>query len=223
MKGGFCLMEFISALISIVIIDLVLAGDNAVVIAMAANRLPAHQRNKAIYIGTVGAIVIRTLMTLVAVWLLSIPYLQAVGGLILIPVAHKLLVHGGVEEEHIDAKDNLFAAIKTIIIADAAMGVDNVLAVAGASHGSFSLVVIGLLISIPIVVYGSKVIGKMLDRYPFLIYAGSGILCWTAGGMILNDSQIGPVLHNAIPYAKMLVPLVITVPVLAYHYFKNKQ
>lgn len=215
-------MDFISALISIIIIDLVLAGDNAVVIAMAANRLPAHQRNKAIYFGTAGAIVIRTLMTLIAVWLLTIPYLQAIGGAILIPVAYKLLAAGGVVEEHVESADNLASAIKTILIADAAMGIDNVLAVAGAAHGSFTLVILGLIISIPIVVYGSKLIGKMLEKYPVLIYIGSGILAWTAGGMIMNDGIVGLYLSKLIPMAKLSVPLVITALVLGIHYFKNK-
>lgn len=213
-------MDFVSALVSIIIIDLVLAGDNAVVIAMAAKKLPAAQRNKAIYIGTAGAIGIRVLMTFVAVWLLTIPYLQAVGGLILVPVAYKLLTGAGVAEESVDAADNLLAAIKTIIIADAAMGVDNVLAVAGAAHGKFSLVVLGLLISVPIVVYGSKLISGLMDKYPALIYVGSGILCWTAGSMIMNDARVGYMLADSIPQAKLIVPAVVTLTVLGISYVR---
>ena len=143
-------VEFFMALGTLILLDLLLGGDNAVVIAMAANKLPPHLRRKAILIGTGGAVLIRLVMTLAAVWLLSVPYLQAIGGLVLLPIAVKLLLpeKGGAQ---IAASENLMGAVKTIIIADAAMGVDNVLAIAGASHGSFLLVVLGFLISIPII------------------------------------------------------------------------
>lgn len=131
-------MQFFMALGSIILLDILLGGDNAVVIAMAANKLPGNLRRKAILIGTGGAVVIRLVMTLIAVWLLTIPFLQALGGLILLPIAVKLLVPEE-HDENVTASDSLMGAIKTIIIADAAMGVDNVLAIAGASHGSFLL------------------------------------------------------------------------------------
>lgn len=182
--------EFLGALLSIIILDLVLAGDNAVVIAMASHRLPEDLRKKAVWVGTVGAVAIRILMTLLAVYLLSIPYLQAIGGLLLVPIGIKLLKpadHG----EEIEAADSFSGAVKTIIIADAAMGIDNVLAVAGAASGSFVLVVIGLIISVPIVVGSSQLIGKLLDKWPILIYLGAGILGWTAGSMLCHDQQLG--------------------------------
>ena len=141
-------------------------------------------------IGTGGAVVIRALMTMAAVWLLSVPYLQAVGGIILLPIALKLLMPSD-KTEDVDAADNFWAAVKTIIVADAAMGIDNVLAIAGASGGSFLLVVIGLLISVPIIIGGSTIIGKAMDRWPVLVYIGSGILAWTAGSMVMHDSIIG--------------------------------
>jgi YjbE family integral membrane protein len=137
-------MDFLAALGSLILLDLLLGGDNAVVIAMAANKLSPELRRKAVFIGTAGAVVIRLAMTLIAVWLLTIPYLQAIGGLILLPIAVKLLVPAD-ETGEVKAADNLSAAVRTIIVADAAMGVDNVLAVAGASHGSFLLVVLGFL------------------------------------------------------------------------------
>ena len=152
----FLSMQFFTALGTIILLDILLGGDNAVVIAMAANKLSPALRKKAILIGTAGAVIIRLIMTFIAVWLLTIPYLQVIGGLILLPIAVKLLV----PEEHHDevkASDNLMGAIKTIIIADAAMGIDNVLAIAGASHGSFLLVAIGFLVSIPIIVGGSTI------------------------------------------------------------------
>lgn len=182
-------LEFFMAIGTLVLLDLLLGGDNAVVIAMAANKLPAELRRKAIIIGTGGAVVIRLVMTLAAVWLLTIPYLQAIGGLILIPIAVKLLLPEK-KDEHVTASDSLMGAVKTIIIADAAMGVDNVLAIAGASHGSFLLVVLGFLISIPIIVGGSTVIGRIMDRFPVVLYAGAGLLGWTAGSMIMHDQMV---------------------------------
>ena len=182
-------LEFFMAIGMLVLLDLLLGGDNAVVIAMAANKLPAELRRKAIIIGTGGAVVIRLVMTLAAVWLLTIPYLQAIGGLILLPIAVKLLLPEK-KDEHVTASDSLMGAVKTIIIADAAMGVDNVLAIAGASHGSFLLVVLGFLISIPIIVGGSTVIGRIMDRFPVVLYAGAGLLGWTAGSMIMHDKMV---------------------------------
>ena len=183
-------LSFFAALLSLVAIDLVLAGDNAVVIAMAARNLPEKVRRRAMLIGTGGAVVIRALMTMAAVWLLSVPYLQAVGGIILLTIALKLLMPSD-KTEDVDAADNFWTAVKTIIVADAAMGIDNVLAIAGASGGSFLLVVIGLLISVPIIIGGSTIIGKAMDRWPVLVYIGSGILAWTAGSMVMHDSIIG--------------------------------
>lgn len=197
--------QFFVALFSIIILDLVLAGDNAVVIAMAANRLPERLRNRAIYVGTAGAIIIRLIMTFFAVHLLTVPYLQALGGLVLLPIAVKLMRPSS-KEEHVDAADTFAGAVKTIIIADAAMGVDNVIAIAGASHGDFLLVVLGLIISIPIVVGGSQLIGKLMDRYPVLIVIGAAILGWTGGTMIIHDHTIGPMILNISPQAETVVP-----------------
>jgi YjbE family integral membrane protein len=180
--------EFFAALLSIVIIDLVLAGDNAVVIGLAARNVPKEMQKKVILLGTAGAIIIRAIATLFVVWLLKIPFLMLLGGLILIWIAYKLLV----EEKHHDiaAAPTLFAAIKTIMIADLVMGLDNVLAIAGASHGDWTLVILGLLISIPIVVWGSTIILKFIDRFPIIVYIGSGVLAFTAAKMIINDDRV---------------------------------
>lgn len=214
--------DFLSALISIVILDLVLAGDNAVVIALASRNLPDAMRTKAIYIGTIGAILIRTVMTLFAVWLLTIPYLQAVGGLVLIPVAYKLLKHED-NGENIESASSFWGAIKTIIIADAVMGIDNVLAIAGAAKGSFTLVVIGLIISVPIIVWGSKWIGTLMAKFPVLIYAGAGILTWTAGTMIVHDGIVGAYLTGLWGPLAIGVPLAITLAVLGLGYKNGKK
>lgn len=208
-------MQFFMALGSIILLDILLGGDNAVVIAMAANKLPGNLRRKAILIGTGGAVVIRLVMTLIAVWLLTIPFLQALGGLILLPIAVKLLVPAE-QEENVTASDSLMGAIKTIIIADAAMGVDNVLAIAGASHGSFLLVACGFLISIPIIVGGSTIIGKLMDRFPVILYAGAGLLGWTAGSMIGHDKILGTLMQQmAGTWAPMTLQIVLAVGVIA--------
>ncbi|WP_448254755.1 TerC family protein [Ottowia oryzae] len=186
-------MEFLSpawwsALMAIILIDLVLAGDNAIVIALAARNLPKHLQKKAIIWGTVGAIGVRTLMTLVVVWLLKIPGLMLVGGLGLLWIAYKLIAdQGGDDGDHGPAATTFWGAMKTIIVADALMGIDNVLGVAGAAHGAMDLVVIGLLISVPIVVFGSTMVLKLVDRFPAIIYIGAAVLAWTAASMIVNE------------------------------------
>ena len=152
--------EFFTALAAIIVIDLALAGDNAIVIALAARNLPPHLQKRAILWGTFGAIAVRVVMTMAVVWLLGIPGLMAAGGAILVWIAYKLLKPQEGEGHEVKAAATFWGAMQTIVIADAAMGLDNVLAVAGAAHGSFALVVIGLLISIPIVVWGSTLILK---------------------------------------------------------------
>jgi YjbE family integral membrane protein len=180
--------QFFSALLAIVIIDLVLAGDNAIVIALAARSLPAALRKKAIIWGTIGAIGVRATMTIAVVWLLMVPGLRFVGGAALLWVAFKLIAPGSHKNStHLQPAANFWAAMKTIVVADALMGLDNVLAVAGAAQGSYLLVVLGLLISIPIVVWGSTLILKWVDRFPVLVYIGAGVLAWTAAKMMLNE------------------------------------
>ena len=176
-----------SALLAIILIDLVLAGDNAIVIALAARNVPEHLRKKTILWGTVGAIVVRTVMTLGVVWLLQIPGLMLVGGLGLVWVAYKLLADQ-VDGDHEEGGVNTFwGAMRTIIVADALMGIDNVLGVAGAAHGAMDLVVIGLLISVPIVVFGSSVVLRLVERFPWIIGVGAAVLALTAAQMIANE------------------------------------
>lgn len=182
--------EFFSALLAIIIIDLVLAGDNAIVIALAARNLPADLRKKAIIWGTFGAIAVRTAMTLVVVWLLKVPGLMLLGGALLVWIAYKLLADNDGDGHEVSAANSFWGAMKTIVVADAVMGLDNVLAVAGAAHGSFLLVVIGLLISIPIVIWGSQIILKYVERYPGIIYIGGAVLAWTAVKMIISEPLV---------------------------------
>ena len=176
-----------SALLAIVMIDLVLAGDNAIVIALAARNLPDKLKRKAILWGTVGAIAVRSVMTVGVVWLLQIPGLMLVGGLGLVWVAYQLLAEQSGEADHGPGATTFFGAMKTIVVADALMGVDNVLGVAGAAHGAFDLVIIGLLISIPIVVFGSSVVLKLVERFPIIIQLGAAVLALTAAKMIVSE------------------------------------
>ncbi|MDO7905211.1 TerC family protein [Paenibacillus sp. JX-17] len=181
-------IEFWAALLSIVVIDLVLAGDNAIVIGLAARNVRKEDQKKVIMWGTVGAIVIRIIATLLVTYLLQLYGLRLIGGAALIWIAYKLLID---EKKHeISAGNQMWAAIRTIIIADAMMGLDNVLAVAGAAHGDFLLVIIGLAISVPIMVWGSTVILRLTERFPLVIAIGAAVLAWTAAKMIVAEPLI---------------------------------
>lgn len=201
--------EFFSALFAIIVIDLVLAGDNAIVIALAARNLPKHLQKRAIVWGAVGAIMVRILATVVVVWLLRIPGLLFVGGALLIWIAYKLLLpeEAGNGEGKITAAAGFWGAIQTIVVADMVMGLDNVLAVAGAAHGSYLLVVLGLLISVPIVVWGSSLLLGFVERFPAIVYLGAGVLAWTAAKMITAE----PHLADAFAAYRFTIPLTFTV------------
>lgn len=184
--------EFLTALLAIVVIDLVLAGDNAIVIALASRSLPPHLQKRAIVWGAVGAIAVRSAMTLVVVWLLKIPGLLFVGGALLIWIAYRLLLpeNGEGEGDKVKPAVSFWGAIRTIVVADMVMGLDNVLAVAGAAQGSYLLVVLGLLISVPIVVWGSTIMLRWVERYPGIVYVGAGVLAWTAAKMIASEPYL---------------------------------
>ncbi len=182
-----------SALLAIVLIDLVLAGDNAIVIALAARSLPPHLQKKAIAWGTIGAIVVRSIMTVTVVWLLKIPGLMLVGGLGLLWIAYKLLADQDSTAHDGPMASTFWGAMKTIVVADALMGVDNVLGVAGAAHGSFDLVIIGLLVSVPIVVLGSTMVLKLVQRFPVIINIGAAVLAFTAAKMIVGEPLLDPI------------------------------
>ena len=214
--------EFFSALLAIIVIDLVLAGDNAIVIAMAARNLPSHLQKKAILWGAVGAIAVRSAMTLVVVYLLKIPGLMLGGGLLLIWIAYRLLKPAQEDGEHGPASTTFWGAMKTIIIADAVMGLDNVLAVAGASHGSYVLVVLGLLISIPVVIWGSTQILKLVERFPSIIYLGAAVLAWTAGKMITTEPISQEWLATQASSLEYVIQALIVIGVLAGGYFSSK-
>jgi YjbE family integral membrane protein len=188
--------EFWVAVGQIIMIDILLGGDNAVVIALACRKLPDAQRRQGIIWGTIGAIVLRVILIFFALTLLKISFLKIVGALLLLWIGVKLLAPDD-EEEHgnIQASDKLWAAVKTVIIADFVMSLDNVIAIAGAAQGAggqheMALVVFGLLVSIPIIVWGSQLVIKLMDRYPFIITAGGMLLGWIAGTMAVGDPAV---------------------------------
>src|SRR5512137_1615172 len=198
-----------SALGAIVVIDLVLAGDNAIVIGLAARNVPKEVQRRVVLWGTFGAIAVRVLLTSVVVWLLRIPGFLVAGGLALLYIGWKLTqsADGGGEGHAIEARSSTSAAIRTIVIADAVMGVDNVLAVGGAAHGSVLLVAIGLAISIPIVVWGSTLVLKWVARFPQILWLGAAVLGWTAAKMIASEPLLAGVL-SAQPLLRTLIYVV---------------
>ncbi|UOY92145.1 TerC family protein [Ectobacillus sp. JY-23] len=208
-------LDFLMSVLVIIGIDIVLGGDNAIVIALASRNLPAQQRNKAIFIGTGLAILIRILLTIVAVYLLKIPFLQLVGGILLLFIAYNLLTDDGDDLSNIKAGATLSAAIRTIVFADIVMGFDNILAIAGAANGHIILVVLGLLVSVPIIVWGSKIILTLMERFPALVYVGAGILAYTAGTMMLHEPRLEgffakyPIIDYALPIGMVLLVLLV--------------
>jgi len=215
--------EFFLALINIVFLDLILAGDNAIVIGLAARNLPPTTQKKAILYGTGGAVVLRIIATILVVWLLNIPWLLLVGGVLLIGIAYKLLTDDNNDHNDIKAGKSLGAAIRTIIVADAAMGLDNVIAVAGASKHNMVLVTIGLLISVPIVVWGSTLFIKLINRFPWIIYLGSAVLAYTASSMITDEKHFHAYFegHQIIKY--LFIALIIVGVLTAGHLKKKSQ
>lgn len=209
--------QFLYALATIVVIDLVLAGDNAIVIAMAARRLPAELQKRAILWGTAGAVGVRIAMTLTVVWLLRLPALRLVGGLLLVWIAWKLLTDVETEAAHADDVPAVGAgfagAIRTIVVADAVMGIDNALGVAGAARDSMLLVVLGLAISIPIVVWGSSILLRWIERLPTIVFVGGAVLAWTAASMIVHE-PLCAAFFDARPWASVVLHALLIAAVL---------
>ncbi len=212
-------MEFLIALSQIMMVNIVLSGDNAVVIAMASRCLPAKQQKMAILWGSAGAIGLRVVLTLVAVTLLKIPYLQFAGGLLLVWIGIKLLL----EEEHsegIQASDSLWAAVKTIIIADIVMSLDNTLAIAAIARDNYLLLGVGLALSIPLIIFGSKILVVLMSRFPIIVYIGAGLIAWTAGEMMIDDPKLGSHILEYTPH--WLLPAAITALTVGLGYWRRK-
>ena len=175
------------AVLQIIAIDILLGGDNAVVIALACRNLPPELKRKGIFWGVAGAIGLRVVLTIFAVTLLTVPYLKIVGAILLFWIGIKLILPEDEDAHEIEASTKLLGAIKTIIIADAVMSLDNVIAVAGAAKDSYALIVFGLLVSIPIIVWCSQLVLKLINRFPWVVLLGGGLLGWIAAGMFVHD------------------------------------
>ena len=188
-------IAILSKILSIIVLNLVLSGDNAVVIALATRKLPASSQNKAIVIGTAGAVVLRILLMLIAIELLTMPYVKIIGAILLFYIAYDLLKTNE-EETEVKSETTLLSAIRTIIIADLVMSLDYVLAIAGVADGHFMLAGLGLIISIPIVIFGSQVILKLMDRFPWLIWVGALLIAYTSGSMLVEDHFIHHLLRG---------------------------
>ena len=189
------MLEMLWALGAIILIDVVLGGENALVIAMAANRLPDHLRQKAMLWGTVGAVGVRFLSVAALTYLLMIPGLRFIGGAALMYIAYKLVASEEGEHE-VKAADTFWTAMATIVWADAVMGLDNALAIAGAAGGNWWLIIFGLLISVPIILFGSTIVSKIMLRWPKTIWIGAGVLVVVAIQMMLNEPIVKETLHN---------------------------
>jgi len=214
------MIESIWAILAIILIDLVLAGDNALIIGMAANRLPEHLRQRAIIWGTAGAVAVRFVCVAMLTYLLLIPGLKFVGGLVLLYIGWKLAFHE--EDTNIDAKHTFWGAITTIVVADAVMGIDNALGIAAAAGGNFGLVVFGLLVSVPMILFGSTMISKLLARYPNLIFLGSYVLFVVALQMMEKEPFLTEWWHQLDPMVEPLAPFLTAMVITAKQYYRSK-
>lgn len=215
-------LSLVEAVLSIVVIDLVLSGDNAVVIGMAARRLSEEQRRRAILFGALGAIGLRITFTAMVALLLSVPLLQAIGGVVLVWIAFKLLRQEH-EEQSVREGVGLFDAVRTIIIADVIMSLDNILAVGGAAHGDLKLLLFGLALSMPIIMFGSNLVAILMNRLPWLVYLGSAVLAYTAGEMILEDRIVGGYLPHNAAFEWLAIGLLVIGTIGLAHWFNLRQ
>lgn len=211
--------QWLWAFVNVLIIGIVLSGDNAIIIAMACIRLPKHLRKKAVFWGTFGAVAIRIGLAFTAVKLLRIPLLHTLGAVLLISIASRLLLHKQ-QEVTVTPSRNLWSAIQSILVADTVMGVDNVVAVAGASQGYFGLVIVGILVGIPLMIWGSHFLIDTLDKHPVMMYLGGTFIAWTAGSMITQDTLLQKSL-SLLPLPQLSIPLAVVSLLLLWALFRN--
>lgn len=214
--------EIIARFLGVLAIDLILSGDNAVVIALAVRQLEGKTRRRAIFWGALGAVALRLVFAAVVTYLLLIPFLQAVAALLLIWIAWRLLFQGD-EHGDVDAGTNIWGAIKIIIVADVIMSLDNVVALVGVSGGNLWLLVFGLLLTIPLIVYGSQILSTLMDRLPWLVYLGSGILIYVAIEMFLQDRIIHDFIGSGIANIGWLLGIIGAAAFIAFGYYKARQ
>lgn len=219
--------EFLSAeillrFLGVLGIDLILSGDNAVVIALAVRQLEGKTRRRAIFWGAMGAVGLRLIFAAVVTYLLLIPFLQAVAALLLVWIAWRLLFQED-EHEDVEASTSIWGAIRIIIVADVIMSLDNVVALVGVSGGNLWLLVFGLLLTIPLIIYGSQILSTLMDRLPWLVYLGSGILVFVAIEMFLEDNIIHDFLSGAITSRGWIFGIVGAAAFISYGYYKARQ
>jgi YjbE family integral membrane protein len=200
--------QFWLAGLEIIVINILLSGDNAVVIALACRNLPKAQRTLGIFYGVIGAIVLRIILTFFAVRLLALPWLQLAGAALLLWIGIKLITDDDTGDGEVVGSDRLLSAFKTIIVADLVMSIDNVIGVAGAAKGSLVLLIFGLVISMPLVVVGSQVIIKLIERFPWLVLAGGGLLGYIAGEIAIDDAVVKPWIASNLPQLHYIAPIV---------------
>ncbi|WP_282941497.1 TerC family protein [Paenibacillus sp. RC67] len=205
------MLEWFLLFLQIMLINIVLSGDNAVVIALASKNLPVSQRKKAIWWGAFGAIGLRLILTVIAVYILKVPYLQAAGSLLLIWIAVKLLID---DDGHANVKEasTLGKAVWTIIVADFVMSLDNVLAIAAKANNDIAVIILGIGLSVPIIIWGSTLVMNLLTKFPILVFLGAGILGYTAGEMFVKDKSVYDLLLTGVPH--WIVPVIGVVIVI---------
>jgi YjbE family integral membrane protein len=211
-------LQALGAFLAIILIDIVLAGDNALVIGMAANRLPPELRKKAIFWGTFGAIAIRFVSVAALTYLLMIPGLRAIGAVALIWIGWKLVFDHG--EHNVDAKDTFWGAIGTIVVADAVMGIDNALGIAAAANGNFVLIIAGLLISVPIILFGAGLVSKILQKYPDTVFLGSFVLFAVAFLMLMKEPLLSAWWSGLVSWAAAILPWLAALIITAVQYHR---
>jgi len=214
------MLEIVWATLAIILIDIVLAGDNALVIGMAANKLPDHLKRKAIFWGTFGAIAIRLISIFAITYILLIPGFKLIGGILLLYIGWQLAFQHN--DHNIDAKNTFWAAIGTIVLADAVMGIDNALGIAAAAQGNFPLIVFGLLISVPIILFGSTIIANVLNKHPNLIFVGSFVLFLVALKMIFSEPVIDKFLDPTHDWTETILPWLAALVITAKQYYRAK-
>ncbi|WP_123041749.1 TerC family protein [Cohnella candidum] len=214
--------EWLLALLQLMLINIVLSGDNAVVIAMACRTLEPAQQKQAIFWGTFGAVALRLVLTLVAVWLLRIPMVEAAGGLLLLYIAVNLL-KGEEEEEHAKRRLTMGQAIRTIVVADVVMSLDNVVAVAGAAQGDWLLIGIGLAVSIPLIIWCSRLLTSIMKRFPILVWLGAGLLGYTAGEMLVKDEWVHGWLEPLLADNMFIVSVLTTIFVIVLGFAASRR
>lgn len=216
-------MEGLLILIEIIVVNLLLSADNAIIIAMVSSQLPEKRRKDIIWIGTLLAVLLRCILVFFALPLLSIPYIQALGGLLLVVIAVKLLQDNGAEQQTNNKTVlTLKAGIWTIITADFVMSLDNVLALAAIAHGDFILIIIGIAISIPMIIWGSKAVLSLIQKYSFISFIGAALLAFAAGEMVVKDKGLSPIINHISPDLLTYIPLILIPIVIIFGVLKKK-